>query len=126
MTPAVTDTAASSALTACDDYRVNDRYPIRLCDRGEPVRLIQQALRDRGADVDVDGYFGPGTVMAVRRFQGAGGLNVDGLVGPRTWAALVPHAVGFDLDGSGVVDPDEIGSPGSATAASVTATTSLP
>lgn len=38
-----------------------------------------------GADAD----FGPGTDNAVRKFQTAKGLEVDGIVGANTWAALL-------------------------------------
>jgi peptidoglycan hydrolase-like protein with peptidoglycan-binding domain len=40
----------------------------------------------------VDGQFGDGTARAVRLFQGDKGLDVDGAVGPRTWAALRSRA----------------------------------
>ena len=95
----------------CPTYEPNDRYPIRLCDEGPAVRAVQQALVAAGHDVDVDGYFGPATNAAVRRFQAAHGLEVDGLVGPDTWPALMSFAppAGVDRDGSGVLDPWEIG-----------------
>jgi peptidoglycan hydrolase-like protein with peptidoglycan-binding domain len=37
---------------------------------------------------EVDGIFGPGTEVRVRRLQSASGLVPDGIVGPRTWAAI--------------------------------------
>jgi peptidoglycan hydrolase-like protein with peptidoglycan-binding domain len=36
----------------------------------------------------VDGQFGTGTQAGVKAFQTAKGLQVDGQVGPLTWAAL--------------------------------------
>ena len=39
--------------------------------------------------MQVDGIFGPRTDEAVRGFQQALGLSVDGIVGPLTWRALV-------------------------------------
>ncbi len=54
-----------------------------------PVRTLQHLLRARGHQVAVDGDFGPLTNAAVRAFQKAEGLSVDGVVGPRTWSALI-------------------------------------
>ena len=92
---------------SCDTYSFNDQYPIRRCDEGYAVYMIQQALVDHGYTVDVDGYFGPGTEQAVRDFQRIEGLEVDGLVGPNTWSTLV-GGPGWDLDGNGIIDPDEV------------------
>jgi peptidoglycan hydrolase-like protein with peptidoglycan-binding domain len=53
------------------------------------VKQIQQALADKGYNVGpVDGSFGPMTDAAVRDFQKDAGEYVDGIVGPKTWAAL--------------------------------------
>lgn len=95
--------------SVCRSYITTDQYPIRLCNKGDDVKTIQAALRYAGHSISVDGYFGPNTQRAVLTFQRQHGLTVDGLVGPRTWRALnTPlFASGTDVDGSGLVDPDE-------------------
>lgn len=50
---------------------------------------IQRALAARGYDPGpADGVLGPRTRAAVRAFQAASGLVADGIAGPRTWALL--------------------------------------
>ncbi len=61
---------------------------LSLGDRGPEVRQLQEALNERGADLLVDGIFGPGTHAAVMAFQGQAGLTVDGIAGRNTLAAL--------------------------------------
>lgn len=69
----------------------------RIGDEGEPVRDIQDRLRALGFGTvsDKAGQFGPGTEAAVRTFQAARGVGVDGIVGPDTWRAMV--AAGYSL-----------------------------
>ena len=53
------------------------------------VRALQRKLRAAGAyPGPVDGRFGPLTESAVRHVQRAGGLETDGIVGPRTQRRL--------------------------------------
>lgn len=54
----------------------------------DAVKRLQEALNARGASIDVDGVFGPQTSAAVRAFQTANKLDVDGVVGNQTWGAL--------------------------------------
>lgn len=57
--------------------------------RGSDVRMLQTALRAAGFFADsADGIFGKRTAAAVRSFQRAKGLKVDGIAGPDTFAAL--------------------------------------
>ncbi|MFF5482629.1 protein kinase [Streptomyces sp. NPDC012935] len=60
-------------------------------DKGQRVVQVQCMLSKRGYSVGgsgVDGEFGADTESAVRLFQSDKGLEVDGEVGPNTWAAL--------------------------------------
>jgi hypothetical protein len=66
----------------------------RLGSRGEEVKRIQSALAEKGFYLGpVDGDFGGGTESAVKAFQSASGLDVDGDVGPITWNALFAESI---------------------------------
>jgi N-acetyl-anhydromuramyl-L-alanine amidase AmpD len=56
--------------------------------QGEHVEELQRILNKEGYDIDQDGIFGSETDHAVRAFQRAHGLEVDGIVGPKTWRKL--------------------------------------
>lgn len=69
----------------------------------KPVTHSEPVLRpgsDGAAVIDVqqrlgtvtDGLYGPNTKKAVAAFQASHGLEVDGIVGPQTWAALSTSA----------------------------------
>lgn len=57
--------------------------------KGEAVRTLQHLLRARGQTLTVDGSFGAGTDEAVKAYQKARKLTVDGVVGAKTWGSLV-------------------------------------
>jgi len=56
--------------------------------RGAAVKDAQRLLTRAGFPCSADGIFGPKTDAAVRAFQRARKLTVDGIVGRHTWAAL--------------------------------------
>ena len=62
---------------------------VRKDDEGHPVTTLEYLLRGQGHRVLVDGKFGAATEETVRAFQESKRLGVDGVVGPKTWAALI-------------------------------------
>ncbi len=63
--------------------------PMRRGQRGWDVAALQFLLHERGFEPGgFDGGFGPNTENAVRRFQSAAHLRVDGVAGPATLNAL--------------------------------------
>ena len=63
---------------------------IREGDRNQRVADVQSRLRGLGFEIaDVTGWFGPGTIKAVRTFQQQRHILTDGIVGPHTWDELV-------------------------------------
>ncbi|MDO9022055.1 MAG: peptidoglycan-binding protein [Deltaproteobacteria bacterium] len=72
---------------------------------GSAVRQLQQALVDHNYDIDVDGDFGDNTFQAVSHFQEANDLDVDGIAGPRTLAALGLGAVAHSSSSGGSRHP---------------------
>jgi hypothetical protein len=67
-------------------------YPGRLLKyppitRGEDVRTWQSKMAERGFTITVDGLYGPQSKGVCQTFQTQQGLQVDGIVGPITWAA---------------------------------------
>ena len=55
----------------------------------EAVKKLQQILNTKGYKLSVDGDFGPATEAAVKAYQKANHLEVDGEVGEKTWASLM-------------------------------------
>jgi peptidoglycan hydrolase-like protein with peptidoglycan-binding domain len=61
---------------------------LQLGDRGSQVSTLQESLAAAGFRSGVNGVFDLATQDAVKRFQQAKGLTVDGVVGSQTKAAL--------------------------------------
>ena len=61
---------------------------LKLTASGPGVAQFQHMLGKQNFDITEDGCFGQITLAAVRAFQRNQGMVADGIVGPRTWAAL--------------------------------------
>ena len=74
---------------------------VRKGSKGDAVRGVQEEFQFRNLSDDpsnapaIDGDFGPKTEAAVRAFQDALDIAVDGIVGPVTWRALVSGMLSF-------------------------------
>lgn len=73
-------------LDAVNDARTQ---VLRVGSTGGATKMVQMVLVALGWNIATDGVFGPQTESAVREFQSNRGLQVDGIVGPATWEALV-------------------------------------
>lgn len=92
-----------------DESRID--LPIITCNRNWAVQMFQEGLRASGFNVNPDGYFGPGTQIAVLGYQQRLGLEMTGHIDADTWSSMYPvdWENGFpDFDNDGVSSPREI------------------
>ena len=70
---------------------VYDMKTLRVGDKSTQVMVLQWLLNHTTdfTSGKVDGIFGTKTVAAVRQYQAANGLDVDGVVGKKTWTKLL-------------------------------------
>ena len=71
-------------------FKMNEVYALsKYGSTGEEVKQIQTKLKNWGYyKGNIDGIYGSKTVKAVKDFQNKNGLEVDGIVGDKTLAAL--------------------------------------
>ena len=85
----VTRTKGHTAVVVQAD---DGRPTLRKGSTGADVKTLQNLLLARGYDLGrygADGDFGNATLTAVKAYQGGAGLTADGVVGSKTWAALM-------------------------------------
>jgi peptidoglycan hydrolase-like protein with peptidoglycan-binding domain len=66
--------------------------PIQRGMEGDAVRAIQTLLNGEGAELVIDGRFGPRTHAAIVAFEQSNGFHVDGIVDDDVWMLLVARA----------------------------------
>lgn len=87
--------ALAERLTVMDEAVMAADLPelegtMRQGDRGEQVVMVQERLAALNfLQGRADGIFGPATRQAVQSFQRSAGLTPDGVVGQKTWEAMV-------------------------------------
>ena len=77
--------------TTKEEYTMDMRHLKKGC-KGEDVKALQILLIGRGfscGSAGADGSFGSATDSAVRNYQKAKGIGVDGVVGPKTMSSLL-------------------------------------
>lgn len=85
-----TSTATAAPSTAPKASEVITMTTLRNGSKGTQVRVLQWLLNENGYNAGtVDGIFGANTQKAVKAFQKARGLEVDGVVGKNTWTKLL-------------------------------------
>lgn len=88
---AVSDAPAQTSTSTVVTY-VIELPELKQGNTGDAVKSAQLLLTGRGCDVGwygADGDFGPATYNAVCRFQRRNNLDEDGIIGGRTWQALL-------------------------------------
>jgi hypothetical protein len=97
--PAATKDAGTAPATT---GTTTSHATVRQGSKGDEVKAAQNKLNHAGASpmLIVDGAFGPLTKAAAIKFQGDKKLWKDGVVGPKTWAALEGEVTSDDTDRS--------------------------
>ena len=75
----------------------------RMGDEGAEIAEIQGQLIELGYDLVADGAFGPALADAVKAFQASRGIKADGMVGPKTYAALLGRDMPEISRGSNII-----------------------
>ena len=78
---------------------------LRLGEIGPLVEMLQLALQRAGYEPEINSGFDENLEQVVREFQKKNNLNVDGVVGQKTWALLEPYLVGYTTNDTGEVVP---------------------
>ena len=85
------ESTATTTTTQKEGFEVN-MSKLEKGSKGKQVKTLQALLTGYGYDCGkygVDGDYGSATQAAVKKYQEANGLTVDGWVGPKTWAKLL-------------------------------------
>lgn len=82
-------TAAACASTPYSHELASTLPQLRPGTTGKHVIGLQLALRGAGHQLQGTGFYGTRTLVAVRAFQRANGIKDSGIVGAKTWHALV-------------------------------------
>ncbi len=84
--------------SADSEVIVTPRKTLKSGSRGALVRGLQETLNTLGYQAGrADGIFGKNTRAAVLAFQQSAKIDADGVVGPKTWAALDQATTGIPV-----------------------------
>jgi len=97
----------------CESFKSNEDFPLVRCNEGLPITEIQKALSEYKFNLEIDGYFGDATRLAIQLLQVQNGFNPTGEVDQDLWRFLTAGRPlpGEDADGDGVISPSELSKP---------------
>lgn len=105
VTPPAGQTETGAKMPLANVPRLNTEYTLRRGSRSGYVTRLQKALSALGYyEENVDGRFGSGTEAAVRAYQQARGLSVDGVAGRATLRRINSDVENGVAAGSAAVD----------------------
>mgnify|MGYP000923095957 FL=1 len=106
----ITDEDPSGTTSSCIDLTSTSlRYQAKDADTNNEVTALQTFLNDAGFLPTVaTGFFGSGTVKAVKAFQKANSINATGYVGPNTRAAVKRVSCSSTSSGSATLQDNYI------------------
>lgn len=118
-------TAPSSAPSSATATPSSSGGSLKTGSSGSDVKRLQQRLKDLGyLSGSVDGKFGAATETAVRDFQAANGLSVDGKAGTRTIEKLYSSSAKKKTASTPTAKPSSGSSSGSSSSSSGSSSTS--
>lgn len=80
-----------STTGSANPYKCPQSGVLKLGSKGASVKWLQWELNGHGANLEVDGFFGKKTEMAVINHQKKSGIKVDGIVGAETRKSLIAN-----------------------------------
>lgn len=119
------NSARAETVSASSVTSFPDGTSLKFGSKGELVTLLQQLLTAKGYPVQATGNYYTLTTEAVRKYQAANNLFVDGVAGPRTLSHISGKTVGANSSGASSSSSSSSSNASSSTSGTLTGIPSL-